>query len=197
MIVVRRVKPREQILLDEKNLPAHRIRIVVVETLSYAIHINGKYGEMHVRYAVLLSEGAIHDRGSAKRFLPWPDNVETFLHAQSVSFLNVKVEKFEVSEKHDIDATEDAESVTVTIKVMPRAKREGFVGVQDRALKIALTAPPVDGAANEALIAFLSRAFRVTKRQVIILRGETARIKTVRLVGVSRLELDRVVSADL
>jgi len=76
-------------------------------------------------------------------------------------------------------------AVTFEVRVAPRASRNRIVGVQEGALKVALTAPPVDGAANEALKKLLAKAVGVAKSDVEILRGDRARIKVVRIHGVS------------
>lgn len=80
-------------------------------------------------------------------------------------------------------------AVTFDVKVQPRARREGVVGMEGDRVKIALTAPPVDGAANEALAAFLAASLGVAKRDVEILRGFSGRLKTVRVRGVTRAAL--------
>lgn len=69
------------------------------------------------------------------------------------------------------------------VQVAPRASREAVLGVHDGALKVALTAPPVDGAANEALVAFLAHALGVPKRAVRITGGQTSRRKRVEVEG--------------
>lgn len=61
-----------------------------------------------------------------------------------------------------------------------------MTSMADGTLKIRLTAPPVDGAANAALIEFLSNAFSVPKSHIEILSGHTARQKIVRIDGVSK-----------
>ena len=61
-----------------------------------------------------------------------------------------------------------------------------MTSMTDGTLKIRLTAPPVDGAANEALIEFLSDAFSVPKSHIEILSGHTARQKIVRIDGASK-----------
>jgi uncharacterized protein (TIGR00251 family) len=71
------------------------------------------------------------------------------------------------------------------VRVAPRASRNRVIGVQDGALKVALTAPPVEGAANEALKKLLAKALGVSKSKVEILRGDRARIKVLRVSGVS------------
>jgi uncharacterized protein (TIGR00251 family) len=78
---------------------------------------------------------------------------------------------------------EAAGAVRFDVRVAPRASREGVQGEHDGAIKIALTAPPVDGAANAALVAFLARALGVAKRDVSIVRGETSRQKRVEVRG--------------
>jgi hypothetical protein len=80
---------------------------------------------------------------------------------------------------------EDAIGVRFSVAVAPRASREAVLGVHDGALKIALTAPPVDGAANEALIAFLASALGVPKRDVRITSGQTGKRKRVEVRGVT------------
>lgn len=80
--------------------------------------------------------------------------------------------------------------VYLNIRVAPNAKRSGIEGVwQNNALKIALRAPAVDGKANEALICFLADLLGLKKRAIKIVRGETAREKTVAL---SDLTLEQV-----
>ena len=67
------------------------------------------------------------------------------------------------------------------VQVQPRARCDAFAGLHGDAVKIRLTAPPVDGKANAALIAFLADAFGVPKRQVTLLSGETGRTKLIRI----------------
>ncbi len=74
-------------------------------------------------------------------------------------------------------------AVTFDVRVAPRASREAIIGLHDGALKVALTAPPVDGAANGALIALLAKQLGVAKSSVEIVRGATSKNKTVRIAG--------------
>ncbi|MEK7084728.1 MAG: DUF167 domain-containing protein [Patescibacteria group bacterium] len=68
------------------------------------------------------------------------------------------------------------------IKVLPRSSSNEIVGhLPDGTLKVKLTAPPVDGKANDALIEFLSKEFDVAKSCVRIARGETSKIKIVEI----------------
>ncbi|MCA9580825.1 MAG: YggU family protein [Myxococcales bacterium] len=73
--------------------------------------------------------------------------------------------------------------LTFDVRVVPRASRTAVVGAHDGALKVALTAPPVDGEANAALVAFLAKHFGVPKGGVEILRGQTSKRKHVRIAG--------------
>ena len=74
-------------------------------------------------------------------------------------------------------------SITLELHCQPGAKRTEVVGVHGSALKIRLAAPPVEGRANEALVAFLATSFSVPKRNVALIRGETGRAKTVRIAA--------------
>jgi len=74
-------------------------------------------------------------------------------------------------------------SVTLTIHAQPGAKRTEVAGVHGDALKIRVASPPVDGRANEELRCFLAEAFGVPQRNVLLLRGETSRAKTVRVIA--------------
>ncbi len=80
---------------------------------------------------------------------------------------------------------EDAHGVVLSLHVQPGAKRTAAAGVHGEGsqsrLKIRLAAPPVDGKANAELMRFLAGAFGVPLRGVMLLHGETARQKTVRI----------------
>jgi uncharacterized protein (TIGR00251 family) len=81
-------------------------------------------------------------------------------------------------------------AITFEVRVAPRASRNRVVGVQDGSLKVALTAPPVDGAANEALRKLLSKTLGVSKSAVEIVRGERGRTKLLRVRGADESKLD-------
>jgi len=70
----------------------------------------------------------------------------------------------------------------LTIKVIPRASRDEVVGFQSDVLKVRLRAPPVDGAANEALVELLAGHFGVKRSQIRIIRGEKTRLKVVEIL---------------
>ncbi len=77
-----------------------------------------------------------------------------------------------------------ADGVRLLIRVQPRASRTEIVGEHDGRLKLRLKAPPVDGAANQALIAFLAKRLRLPKNQITISSGATGRSKTVQVTGI-------------
>jgi hypothetical protein len=88
---------------------------------------------------------------------------------------------------------EEQGGVRVEVHVVPRAAKSAVVGVHGDRLKVALAAPPVDGAANRALIAFFARALRVRERDVALLRGERSRKKTLAIAGASAAALRALV----
>jgi len=88
-----------------------------------------------------------------------------------------------------IGVHEASEGVTFTVKVQPRARRNAVIGALGDDLKISLTAPPLDGRANEACIEFFSQALRVPKSAVAIVSGQTNRRKLVRVTGITATQL--------
>lgn len=75
------------------------------------------------------------------------------------------------------------------VRVLPRGKSDEVVGVRARRLCLRTTAPPVEGAANARVQAFMAKTLGVRKSQVAIVSGETAREKTLRIRGLSCAEL--------
>jgi len=86
------------------------------------------------------------------------------------------------------------ESITLSIRIQPRASKNEITWMENGGLKIRLTAPPVDGAANEALIRFLAETLSVTKSQVDIVSGHTSRDKIVRISGVGNADAERLLN---
>jgi uncharacterized protein (TIGR00251 family) len=91
-----------------------------------------------------------------------------------------------LQERHD--------AVRFGVRVQPRASRDEIAGVHDGALRVRLQAPPVEGAANEALIRFLASALSVPRRHVRIVTGESSRNKVVEIDAVARPALDRILA---
>jgi uncharacterized protein (TIGR00251 family) len=79
-------------------------------------------------------------------------------------------------------------SLPFPIRVVPRAKKNEIVGMEDGTLKVRIVAPPIGGKANEALVEFLAQVLEVRKGQVEIARGQRARDKTIRVRGLSEEE---------
>lgn len=75
------------------------------------------------------------------------------------------------------------EGVVIQVQVLPRSSRTGVVALQGDALKIKLTSPPVDGAANKTCRDYLAKLFGVGKGQVSIISGETSRKKRILITG--------------
>ena len=91
-------------------------------------------------------------------------------------------------------AKDVADGCTLSVRVHPGARKNNVTGVHADALKIALTAPPVDGKANEALIAFIAEALHLPRARVSLVAGATSRAKTVRITGRSAAEVAAVLS---
>jgi uncharacterized protein (TIGR00251 family) len=82
--------------------------------------------------------------------------------------------------------------VRLTVRVQPRAATSAIAGVHGEAMKVRLTAPPVDGAANEALVNLLAEYFRIPRRAITIVSGTSARTKVVELAGVTEDHVRRL-----
>lgn len=77
--------------------------------------------------------------------------------------------------------TETNDGVILPVRLQPKASRTTILGDHDGALKVAVTAPPVDGKANQALIAFLAKQFKMAKTAITIITGESSRDKRLLL----------------
>ncbi|HEU4936858.1 MAG TPA: DUF167 domain-containing protein [Vicinamibacterales bacterium] len=89
-----------------------------------------------------------------------------------------------------IPAFPSPSGLTFGVRVIPRAGRTTIAGVRGNALAIRLAAAPVDGAANEALIAFLADTFDRPRRDITIVSGHTSRDKRVAIAGLTDAEFD-------
>jgi uncharacterized protein len=88
-----------------------------------------------------------------------------------------------------ITIKQSAEGVTFAVRVHPRAKKDAITGELGDALKVALTAPPVEGKANDACIAFFAKLLKVPRSSVSIAAGLTSRNKVVRVTALSAEEV--------
>jgi len=81
--------------------------------------------------------------------------------------------------------------VAFAVKIHPRAKRNAVTGEVGDALKVSLTAAPIDGKANDACIEFFANLLKVTRSSVTIAAGQTSRNKVIRVAGLSAEELEK------
>ncbi|HMH11730.1 MAG TPA: DUF167 domain-containing protein [Edaphobacter sp.] len=86
-------------------------------------------------------------------------------------------------------ARDVTDGCTVSVRVHPGARRNAVSGVHDGAVKISLTTPPVDGRANEALIAFVAELLGLPKGRVSLVAGVASRTKVLRVTGRSAEEV--------
>lgn len=86
---------------------------------------------------------------------------------------------------------ESAGAVTFAVKVHPRARKNAITGEVGDALKLSLTAPPVDGKANLACIEFLANLLKLPRSSITIASGQASRLKVIRVAGVSADEVRR------
>jgi uncharacterized protein (TIGR00251 family) len=92
-----------------------------------------------------------------------------------------------------VNAREVDGALVVDVLVQPRASRAGVGPIVGDRLRVSVTAPPVDGKANEAVIEAVAAAFGVRRRDVTIEHGETGRRKTLRVAGATRAGLAKLV----
>ena len=78
-----------------------------------------------------------------------------------------------------------AAAVELTVRVIPRAKKTTCAGFRDEVLVVRVAAPPVEGAANEALVDYFAKALHVPRRAIRILSGDRGRQKRLAIAGVS------------
>jgi uncharacterized protein (TIGR00251 family) len=84
--------------------------------------------------------------------------------------------------------------IVIQVRVVPRSSKTVIDGVQQGALKIRLTSPPVENAANRDLIAFLARRLKIPKSAVKIISGTKSREKKLALSGVNKTDILKLIS---
>lgn len=77
-------------------------------------------------------------------------------------------------------------SVTIDVNVLPKSGRDEIRGFVNGILKVRVSAPPIEGKANERLIELMSSIIRVPRSDITIIKGRTSRKKTIRIEGVSQ-----------
>ena len=93
-----------------------------------------------------------------------------------------------------VRVTSSGSRVRFPVRVQPRASNNQVAGVHGDALKVRLTAPPIEGAANEELVDFLADIFVVRRQSVRILSGESSRSKIVEIEGITERAVHDVAS---
>jgi|SRR4030088_314899 uncharacterized protein (TIGR00251 family) len=96
---------------------------------------------------------------------------------------------FSLGEIKVIPILETSGGISIAIKLQPRARKNAITGQVGDALKVSLTAPPVDGKANQACIEFFANLLKVPRSSVTIASGQSSRNKVIRIAGVSTEEI--------
>lgn len=81
----------------------------------------------------------------------------------------------------------DSDDLVLKLYIQPKASRDKIVGLHGEELKIAITAPPVDGKANAHLAKYLAKQFKVAKGLIVIEKGELGRHKQIRICSPSQV----------
>jgi len=88
-------------------------------------------------------------------------------------------------------------SPLLTVYVQPKASQNRIAGLHGDAVKLMITAPPVDGQANKAVINFIAKLFRLPKSQVTLHSGQQSRTKRLRLDGLTLPEAESIITKTL
>jgi uncharacterized protein len=88
-----------------------------------------------------------------------------------------------------VSITDTTGGAVLAVRIHPRAKRNAIIGSLGDALKISVTAPPVEGRANQACIEFLADLLEVPRSSITIAAGQTSRNKVIRVTGITAAEL--------
>lgn len=98
----------------------------------------------------------------------------------------------------DFNITDARSGAALTVKIVPKASRTEIVGIEpDGTLKIRLTAPPVEGKANEELIAFLAQLLEAIPAQLEIVAGHNTREKLISVFDLTTIEVEERIRAHL
>jgi len=96
-----------------------------------------------------------------------------------------------------ISVQQQGDSVTFSVRVHPRAHRERVAGVLGNALKLEITAPPVEGRASQACIEFFAQLLKVPRSSVTIAAGNNSRNKVIQVAGVGAARVKQTLTAAL
>lgn len=89
-----------------------------------------------------------------------------------------------------VELCENPQGIHLRIFLQPKASRDQIVGLHDNELKIAITAPPVDGQANAHLLKYLSKQFKVPKSTILLEKGELQRHKQIFVPNPKQIPLE-------
>jgi uncharacterized protein (TIGR00251 family) len=90
------------------------------------------------------------------------------------------------------DAQRRGDAVRFSVRLQPRASKNEIVGLQGISLKVRVTAPPVEGMANDALVELLSKELQTPRRNVCIVSGHSSRTKVIEISGVDLESIQRL-----
>ena len=90
--------------------------------------------------------------------------------------------------------SETKEGILFNIRVIPRSSRCEVAGIYGEALKVKITAPPVEGKANEECIRFLSRFLGVKRKQLTIVSGAASKNKRVSVAGITKKDIESIIA---
>jgi uncharacterized protein (TIGR00251 family) len=90
------------------------------------------------------------------------------------------------------DAHHRGDAVRFSVRLQPRASKNEIVGLQGISLKVRVTAPPVEGMANDALVELLSKELQTPRRNVCIVSGNSSRMKVIEISGVDLESVQRL-----
>lgn len=93
-----------------------------------------------------------------------------------------------------IGLREEADGVSFEVRVQPRSSKTEISGIQDGILRVRLTSPPVDGAANRQCIELFSRKMKIPKRAIRIASGAKARRKRLKILGLGVEEMKNILN---
>jgi uncharacterized protein (TIGR00251 family) len=76
----------------------------------------------------------------------------------------------------------NSDGLVLRLYIQPKASRDSIIGLHGDELKVAITAPPIDGKANAHLVKYLAKQFKVAKSQVLLEKGELGRHKQIKII---------------
>jgi len=94
--------------------------------------------------------------------------------------------------RRNVKGTPDQVKTDIKVKLLPRSSRNGIMVKEGEVFKVKVTAPPIDGMANKALIELLAKRLRIPKGRIEIISGKSSRLKHVRIRGLSLVDISTI-----